>query len=237
MQILNRFFACCRRDPAHARRAGVGGRAGNGDCLEPRADSWVWEATGQETKENWKWVGRGKGGYEFVQTYNFVGKDNGSFVDAEHEDQEGCCWQCCRWGVCLLFLAAAVVLGAGLLKQQGVDLPLPSSLPLSLGALSSLAPAADLSVVSPGAPESVVEGPRHNCVTPWPPSKWLADKREWCCMNQQIGCKNGNEDEDEVLDPFDCEMKSLSDWLQAQVAWCCQNKQLGCSRMQELVNA
>jgi len=222
-------FACCRR-PQGVRRGGAAGAAVAG--ADPATTSFCWEATGVNTRENWKYVGKGKGEYEFVQMYNFVGEGVGTYTDAKNRNETPTTSRfglCCRWGVGLVLLAGCVLGGAALL---GVHI-LPLS---SLKHLTSTSGARD-TVFHSTAPESIPDGPKYNCVLNWPPNTWVDEKREWCCTRQSIACDHvggKSKDGQDLMDPFNCQLGELPDWPKAEVQWCCNKKELGCSRMDQV---
>merc|ERR1719277_2021707 len=69
-------------------------------------ESFFWEPTGVEKSENWKFVGAGRGQYDVVEKYQFVGDGGGAFNPNESSAGHS------GGGICASFLCILVLLGA-----------------------------------------------------------------------------------------------------------------------------
>mmetsp|Transcript_60612 Transcript_60612/g.128369 ORF Transcript_60612/g.128369 Transcript_60612/m.128369 type:complete len:254 (-) Transcript_60612:7-768(-) len=159
------------------------------------------------TKTTYRQVEEGRGQYEMVPQYNFVGSNEGDYAKVGIERSQvsqalqrkifaslGCA------GL-LLALLGIWALVSLLRPSQSPNLDYLSA-PFSCGAAGLQGQALQLQVES-----------------------WSDAHRQWCCMNRNRGCQSTTE----AL--YDCQA-SLGDWqagwAESKKAWCCEHTGTGC---------
>mmetsp|Transcript_69381 Transcript_69381/g.206666 ORF Transcript_69381/g.206666 Transcript_69381/m.206666 type:complete len:254 (-) Transcript_69381:85-846(-) len=149
-------------------------------CSDQSCDGWVErEAT---YKEEWQYVGQGKGDFDQVRGYNFVGDGRGSYKDSKSTRYHG--WRLGNLGAGLL--AGIASLAGGLLlwrvlASSGSVGPEPEELPdrrpqLAVALRSNGSAGADL--------------PLFNCSSYYFEQPWTEAKAAWCCVHEGAGCSS-----------------------------------------------
>jgi len=133
------------------------------------------EAQGAVTQTNWAFVGQGNGGYNSVQSYQYVGDGCGSFDKETTTTYWGWKFRKCCIGVggCLL-IPALLWLLIQILNPEPNPGPDPSTPP-------------PIIVISTPAPSPAPEPnrPLYDCSKQ---GLWTLAKRDWCCKHYGRGC-------------------------------------------------
>jgi len=167
---------------------------------------------------NWKYVGKGHGGFAKVQKYKYVGVGG----DWEKEVTEiPTNWRLKKVGffiLALMIVGPLVHLASGLVMDdtkadQNTVTQEVLIRPPSKGSSGSAEEANQRQRPAPDCTAGMLN---------W--KQWNDDKKQFCCRTQHTGC--------EKEDPFDCEVGRVSwwqSWEQGKKTWCCEEKQVGCA--------
>jgi len=165
----------------------------------------------------WQHVGAGKGAYERVDNFKFVGKGQG---DHNEELSRACC-SCSKWSRCCCCLLLVLLLFSGLyaavatllvpeapkpwfgyLESVWTSAKLPSLPPLPSFSFPSLRLPLPLPTSIEASPE---KDKGYDCKkdhSEWK-HKWSLEKKDWCCRYHGKGCPPDHH--------YDCE-DGLKDW-------------------------
>jgi len=198
---------------------------GAGPGGEGVAPSDCWEPTGVVQKDNWKYVGQGRGAYSTVNALNHVGEGAGSStkeVGAPQACMGRSCCACCALLMVMVGMLAAEWFQATRGTPDDQDNQQPSLL-----------------VVKPSEPVYArsITAPRYTCELPSTEGKlrgadlvaaneakignWATEKTLWCCRTLGVACPSSTKR------PFDCD--NGSNWAADKTAWCCRNMGKGCA--------
>lgn len=155
---------------------------------------------------SWSYVGPGRGGYEKVQQYNYVGTKQGSFQKEEavpFEPMGGIRWQGC---VVLAFMLVLLSLALYIFTPMVIP-PVVTSTP---------APSQELRTTSEP----------YDCTTDLKTctSSWSLPRQKWCCDNYARGCPTMTT----TRVPYDCRQGIVYTWALDKKAWCCDRYSIGC---------
>lgn len=184
------------RTPAHC----LGNAVCGGKC--PAADPGT-DCFGDSTQSfvRFQYQGEGKGGYEKVPQYTFVGQGKGSFqrevLDKPYGSQPHWCCLCC-------LMAMVLFLGTYLWSLFVKDGELPSMTSLDIEDHNCEALVSALEAGSPHA---------------------FSEDKDWCCKHRDLGCEAG------AAEPFNCERgyddwHHL--WQEKKKVYCCKMYARGC---------
>jgi hypothetical protein len=200
------------------------------------------------TRTSWNFVGTGKGGYEKVQSYKYVGDGGGAFEQETVTTYRGSAWRkCCVMVLLLLALAGGSYYMAA--NLTGAD---------PLASLESVVPAdfltdvwSKLGVDQPQQ-ESVNASAPHAAAAHAKPlydcavntnrdvvrmAHWSSAQRAFCCRTAKVGCGSATTPVPLPLagavastleGPFDCSIGVRTMWPSGKADWCCEKKDIGC---------
>lgn len=204
--------ACVRPKKANAL-GGARGCAcpvGEGGCEEPNG---CLEAEGSVVTTNYREVGAGRGQYEMVPQFTYVGPGHGSF----HRSSSP--WMTSSIAIFGVLFAVGVLFGVLILFQS------TAAATTTQKASSNNMDFLFGGTTSPAPPFSCGRDDLSEAVLALAVQGWSDSHRTWCCQQQGRGCTTT------TSAPYDCEA-SLADWeagwAEQKKAWCCANKQKGC---------
>eukprot|EP00435_Cladocopium_sp_Y103_P031195 s933_g7.t2 len=199
------------------------------------------EPTEKTNHSNWKWVGDGRGAYEKVDTFAFVGHGAGSFekrtIDP-NADGGSILWLCFRACWCGI-LAGLIFFLIVVFARHHLILPRSPA----FGAYDPASECTqDLSMVPLWSPAKkafcCAQTGRLGCAPattaaplraePPPPScdgsvaRWSKHKTDWCCRHKGVACSPP------PSMPYNCHERPLEVWSLGKKLWCCENYQVGC---------
>lgn len=171
---------------------------------------------------NWSYVGPGRGGYEVVEVFNFVGSQKGDF-EKEGGKTSNLNWR--SWHLGIAMLCAALVIAAMFLFQGYVkadDAQAEADMQVTKSARQDSAFSSTTQVRSV-TPVPASQPALHNCqdgLARWEKG-WSTSKKTWCCVHGKFAC-----------DPWDCTLDFQTwrtSWTVEKQGWCCQFKHIGCT--------
>jgi hypothetical protein len=186
-----------RGDPCCAPNNDWGGT--RGACFEPE---------GINRGGDWQLVGLGRGSYEQVKNYNYVGQGVGSF-EPVHNNETYYGW---RMRTCAVGVIAVVALLVGVwLISPYFQNHYEAAYARGRGAASRFSSA----------------GGRFDCdnAISRAAQRWSSSHREWCCHHYGQSC-------DPNTQPYDCEVgfgNWTVRWPEGKKFWCCKYYGRGCT--------
>lgn len=210
------------------------------------------EDGGSSTSRDWLYVGDGRGAYQQVESYTYVGRGSGNFDldEATMRSAKGYSKWCC---LCLLVCALLLAVGVYLLLR-----------------FTSYAKKTVVLVQKPAMAPAQALGPKFSCGVSSPinsnekhaKAAWLAadaDKDGWLTSNELVKCEKQHACElaageihalfsadingDGILDQHEfvaAIQKSASpyrSWSPARRSWCCGHQGVGCTTTQSVTTS
>lgn len=165
----------------------------------------------------WSYVGVGRGAYDVVKTYNFVGEGCGSFERAL--PAQGSSW---RPRGCVMCLIAG---GLGLSVVALLVTRWPEAGRFAAGFLAGDADASGHG--GGGGAPGRGKGRAHDCAASFLETSgaWPDDKRDYCCEHYRLGCEAAKTSSM----PYVCAASADRSWSPEKEAWCCAQFGLGCT--------
>lgn len=192
--------------------------------------SGCFEAEGSVTRDYWVYVGEGKGGYDKVETFNYVGQKSGSFEVEEVTYHGGML----RWialiaaalvllGVCT-GISSKVTIGPGQASHLASDkAPTVVQTPNPLEASTSSKPILVASASTASPTDAPPQTTQYSCVPTVDPATWPALQQIWCCQHAGFGCP-ASPAVATTRPPHDCNL-GFANW---QVGWTLTKKDYCC---------
>lgn len=185
------------------------GPCGTGTCCQ--ADRSAMQTT-------WSFVGEGRGAYQQVESFNYIGEGCGSFdKEVVTSHSTSMLRKCCFGMLCCSALAMALASFAYLtIKRETANAQSTDS------SYQVVVRNPDL-----GQQEAAVASANksYDCVAGYSNwhTGWSLDKKEWCCQHKSRGCPEGQPA------PYDCLTSDSQSWAEQKKEWCCQHHHRGCS--------
>eukprot|EP00405_Crypthecodinium_cohnii_P014743 CAMPEP_0206460006 /NCGR_PEP_ID=MMETSP0324_2-20121206/24509_1 /ASSEMBLY_ACC=CAM_ASM_000836 /TAXON_ID=2866 /ORGANISM="Crypthecodinium cohnii, Strain Seligo" /LENGTH=305 /DNA_ID=CAMNT_0053931655 /DNA_START=90 /DNA_END=1004 /DNA_ORIENTATION=+ len=194
----------------------------------PACDGMCFEPAYQETQTTWKYVGEGKGTYEQIQDYNFVGSNQGEFRKQEKPwlvAMQKLCegrWAYFLGGAALLILLWAIVAEIRNLFAGNATTGKCSGNVSSWTQDQRRQCCQEEQIGCPSQPEPF------DCMSgyfAWQKT-WSPGQQLWCCDHYQRGCAVTT-----TPVPYDCEdgyPYDVPQWETSKKAWCCEHERVAC---------
>lgn len=203
------------------------------ECPKPSCDkpNAFFEAEGQITTTSYKEVGSGRGKYEMVPQYNFVGQGQGSFIKSEALGGAPICGGLLYplLGVLGTMFAVTGLFAIFVLFQPGktTTTTVPGLIPLGPGSSNSPPESPSPSPTSTQMPQcgpATASAEEIEALA----ASWPTEHRSFCCIHHGRGCTTTST----TRLPYDCQASAEDwdvGWSERKKAWCCQNEPpLGC---------
>jgi len=214
-------------DGTHGEAVYLGPQAHGGNCLceetleETPGCTGCFMPRGRVAAYNWVFVGAGRGKYEPMQRFSYVGEGQGRWDKQEFQVSTG--W---RFQKCAVALLALLLLGGLFLLVCGWmsdSLEMPAVVRNHMLMHTS---AKTLIAGSTMAPFDCAVGRR------WPP-----EKKAWCCQNRGLGCttvappSSALPERQPATRAYDCDNGHFGweeAWSKPKQAWCCRHRSRAC---------